>query len=189
MRYSRIGWWAVAAAVAVGLTTTVVATATGAAGRDVLSEDGVADALAAVQRAPAAPAPVGRTDTSVGADTYRAGDEKLLQTTGGDIVVSCDAGALAIHSVAPKPGYRVLMLELGRDSLRSVGSRNDKWFAMPKLTGRGGSIRVRIGSSNFAVIFDKASSEVSVRVAVSCANGEPTAKESEVVKNFGAGKG
>jgi len=48
MRYSRIGLWAVAAAVAVGVTTTVVATATGAAGREVLSEDGVAGALAQV---------------------------------------------------------------------------------------------------------------------------------------------
>jgi len=185
MRYSRIALWTGTAAVAIAVTTTAVGTTTGAlgAGRDVLTEDGVAAALAA------APSKQDVARDQAPPDAYRDGDEKVLTTSAGDVVASCTDDKLTIHSLAPKPGYRVLMLELGRDSLRSVGSRNDKWFAMPKLTGRGGSIRVRIGSSNFAVIFDKASSEVSVRVAVSCANGEPTAKESEVVKNFGAGKG
>jgi hypothetical protein len=184
MRYSRIGWWAVAVAVAVGVTTTVVATATGAAGRDVLTEDGVADALAAVQPAPAAPAPVGRTDASVGSETYRAGDEKLLQTTGGDIVVTCDAGVLGIRSVAPKPGYRLLMMELDR---KALGPANAGWLRWPTKE-RG--VRIAITSKGrLAFVFDKASSEVSVKVTVTCVDGEPVAKESEIVKNYGAGKG
>ena len=44
-------------------------------------------------------------------------------------------------------------------------------------------------SGNFAVVFDRASSEASLKVTVTCVDGEPAAKESEIVKNYGAGKG
>jgi hypothetical protein len=182
MRYSRIGLWAVAVAVAVGVTTTVVATATGAAGREVLSEDGVAGALAAAQAAPAAPAPVGRSDAS---EAYRAGDEKLLQTAGGDIVASCDKDVLAIHSIAPKPGYRMLMVAIDRDTkVRAL-----RWAQLvqpPVDTGW----RITVGpTGSFSLILDQDSSEVSLKVTVTCVDGEPTAKESQIVKNYGAGKG
>jgi hypothetical protein len=183
MRYSRIGLWVVAAAVAVGVTTTVVATATGAAGGEVLSEDGVAGALAAAQQAPAAPAPVGRSDASAASETYRAGDEKLLQTVGGDIVASCDADVLTIHSVAPKPGYRMLMVAIDK---MAKALRWSRAVAPPA----DGAVWLKLGpTGTFAVVFDKASSEVSLKVAVTCVDGEPVAKESDIVKNYGAGKG
>jgi hypothetical protein len=177
MRYSRIGLWAVAAAVAVGVTTTVVATATGAAGRDILSEDGVAGALAAVQRAPA---PVGRSDAS---ETYRAGDEKLLQTTGGDVVASCESEVLTIHSIAPKPGYQMLMVSIDRLAKKLA------WARVIKAPADRAVWLTLAPKGNFAVVFDRASSEVSVKVSVTCVDGEPVAKESEIVKNYGAGKG
>jgi hypothetical protein len=179
MRYSRIGLWAVAAAVAVGLTTTVVATATGAAGRDVLSEDGVADALAAVQRAPA---PVGRTDAS--SETYRAGDEKLLQTAGGDVVASCESDVLTVHSIAPKPGYQMLMVSIDKRMAKAL-----RWSRVVKPPADGSVWLALKAAGTFAVVFDRASSEVSVKVTVTCVDGEPVAKESEIVKNYGAGKG
>ena len=112
MRYSRIGLWAVAAAVAVAVTTTVVVTATGAAGRDVLSEDGVADALAAAVQ-PRAPAPrrPGERDRVVG-QTYRAGRREAAADDRRRRRRQLRARTSStIHSVAPKPGYRMLMVD------------------------------------------------------------------------------
>jgi hypothetical protein len=91
---------------------------------------------------------------------------------------------LALHSVAPKPGYQLLMMELGKNALR----RSDaKWFQMPKAPAA--RIAISASSGHLGFVFDKASSEVSVKVTVTCVDGEPVAKESEVVKNYGPGKG
>jgi hypothetical protein len=193
MKYTRIGLWAAAAAVAVAVTTTAVGTVTGALGREVLTEDGVTDALAAAQAqaaANAAPAPLGRSEMPAAADAdavYRAGDEKLLQTIGGDIVASCDKNVMTVHSIAPKPGYQIMMMTVDRDAV-TVG--DTKWFALPPTPRQAHPIRITIGKGGgLSLVFDKDSSEVSNKVTLSCVDGEPTAKESEVVKNYGAGKG
>jgi hypothetical protein len=190
MRYSRIGLWAAAATVAVAVTTTVVATATGAAGRDVLTEEGVADALAAVGPAGgtgARSAPVGADETAANSadETPAPGDEKLLRTSAGDIVASCEKDGLSIHSVAPKPGYRVLMVEIGKDGI----GKALRWGAVVKPPAGEAVWTTVVKVGEFAFVFDKASSEVSIKVALRCVDGVPTAKESEIVKNYGAGKG
>jgi hypothetical protein len=190
MRLTRIGLWAAAAAVAVAVTTTAVAAATGV-GRDVLTEEGVTDALAAASAPEAAgprSAPVGAPVASVSGNDARAdGEEKLLQTIGGDIVASCDGEVLTLQSIAPKPGYQITMMTIDP---RSLALRKAKWFAMPPTPRQAHPIRITISKGGgLSLVFDKASSEVSNKVALTCVDGEPMAKESEVVKNYGAGKG
>ena len=75
------------------------------------------------------------------------------------------------------------MVELGRDwkTLRAL-----RWVRL--LTKPGARVRVKPGD-RLALVFDQPGSEVSVKVALSCAGGEPTANESQLVKNYGAGKG
>jgi hypothetical protein len=126
---------------------------------------------------------VGAADASA-ASTYRAGDEKLLQTTGGDIVASCDKDVLSVQSIAPKPGYRMMLVAVDRD-VKAL-----RWPRLVKPPADGGPVRLALGpEGSFSVVLDKASSEVSIKVTVTCVDGEPMAKESEIVKNYGAGKG
>jgi hypothetical protein len=190
MKVTRIGLWAAAAAVAVAVTTTAVAAATGV-GRDVLTEEGVTDALAAASAPEAAAprtAPIGApVATELGHGGLGDGEEKLLQTIGGDIVASCEGEVMTLHSIAPKPGYQIMMMTIDRGSL---AVRKAKWFAMPPTPRQARPIRITVSKGGgLSLVFDRASSEVSNKVDLTCVDGVPTAKETEVVKNYGAGKG
>jgi hypothetical protein len=114
MNGMRLVIWSVAAAAAIGVTTTAVtvANATGGGRDDVLSQNDVSNELAE-GATPSTPEP---TPTNV------TGEPVTFELTAGRLVVQCDGDQSWLASWSPNPGYRV------DDVLRGPAAEVSAWF-------------------------------------------------------------
>lgn len=128
MNATRLVIWSVAAAAAIGVTTTAVtvANATGGGRDDVLSQDDVSRELgegaAADGSAPGEPSPSSTMDRSV-----LNGTPITLDRTPGRLVVECDGDEALLTSWSPNPGYRVDEVVRGPAAEVSVWFESDSF--------------------------------------------------------------
>ncbi|HEY8471020.1 MAG TPA: hypothetical protein VIL37_00055 [Natronosporangium sp.] len=101
MNAMRLVIWSVAAAAAIGVTTTAVtvANATGGGRDDVLSQDDVSRELTQ-SGSPTTP-------PETGSPPAVNGESFTIERTAGRLVVACDGNQAWLTSWSPNPGYRV----------------------------------------------------------------------------------
>jgi hypothetical protein len=122
MNATRLVIWSVAAAAAIGVTTTAVTVANATNGRDdVLSQDEVARELGeatAPDRSTPVPSP---TEPAV------SGEQVTLDRTPGRLVVECDGDQAWLTAWSPNPGYRVDEVTRGPAAEVSVWFESDSF--------------------------------------------------------------
>lgn len=118
---TRIALWAGAAVAAVAIASAAIGAAVGA-GPAALSEQEIADRLAATGSTPTSttgPSSSGTMSPSA------AGPHEILRTIPGTIVATCTGATVTLRSWSPNPGYRVDEVHRGPAATTSVWFESD----------------------------------------------------------------
>lgn len=123
MNAARLVIWSVAAAAAIGVTTTAVtvANATGGGRDEVLSQDDVSQQLGDGSAPGANQSPPPGSSTADPSAVFD-GSPVTLERTPGRLVVECDGDQALLTSWSPNPGYRV------DDVVRGPATEVSVWF-------------------------------------------------------------
>lgn len=127
MTGTRVILWGAVAAVAVAVTTAVVAVAaTGDRDAGVLSQDDVARELGAATDGPSADGSSAASEPGPDPSPDAAANSEVVSSRAGTLVVTCSTGTAHLQRWSPNPGYRADDVARGPAAAVSVWFESDQ---------------------------------------------------------------